>query len=491
MTRTLKTLSLCLALLPLTACPRQVNHDVVAPVDPESLPELVEFSSDISKPSLEADQPQQVFARLRAKGKKPPGARRPSVNLALALDVSGSMEGEALADAKAAATVMVEKLKTGDRLAIVTFGGESEVVFGSQPLTPETRTQAKAAIDAIEARGTTDLATGLNYALSQAAVAPAPDGVNRVVLLSDGVPNDPAGIPELADHAKSQNITITSLGLGLEFDETLLTVLAQRSGGRYHYIEDSKDAVAVFDKELLHMQRTVARNLALNLKAGPGVRIEEVVGYPQGDYRQAGIFLGDLADGQDREVVVRLTVGPHHEGSHAELLDARWDFQQEAMGTSIAQKENDYLSADVGGELDAEAQAAALEVEVDAHKAIAAAAIVQVAAMSREGRVQEAKDLLARAIEATHKANETYADTELGELLEEMTHLRDTWPSQPAIAIDAGQGGGGQGGGMVGPGGPGGEMQPTPSAAPGQPVPGQPQPKAMRDSHAKALDVLQ
>ncbi len=487
MPRPLRSLILCLSMLPLAACPRPDEKIVIAPEPaPPKDPQLIELGVSLSKATLEADQPQEVFARLRVSGKQFEGHGRPRVNLALALDVSGSMQGEALDDAKDAALAMVDALEEGDQLAIVVFGGKAEQVFASQPINPATRATAKSAIAEVEAKGTTDMLNGMAIALGAVQNGYSAEGVNRIVLLSDGVPNVVSGIEGYADQARNSGVSITALGLGLEFDETLLTMISQRSGGRYHYLESSDEAVAVFNDELLHMERSIARSTSLSMRAGPGVEILEVVGHPgAAQATQATVSLGDIADDEVRDVIVRLRAPAHLAGSHAEILDAFLNFEDVAVGASWLTREA-YLSATVGEEVDTEQREAAQAVELAAARAIAAAAIVEVAAFARDGRTAEAMSRLGVARERAAKDAERFDDEALRELVAEMKRLHETWPKQPpAIATD-------------GKGGPvsvldGVQREPDmPDARPSSaPVPAaQPDPQTMRRSHAKALETL-
>lgn len=483
--RAFRSLVLSLSLLPLVGCPKPDDHVVIAPEQsPAKDPELVDFSSSLSKATLEADQPQELFARFRVSGKEFPGAGRPTVNLALALDASGSMEGEAIEDAKAAATKMLDRLQDGDRLAIVSFGGKTELLFASQTLNPATRESARQAIESMQAKGTTDMLGGMTQALGEVQRSFVGDGVNRIVLLSDGVPNVVDGIDNLAAQAQASKISITALGLGLEFDETLLARISSQSGGRYHYLESSDQALAVFDEELLHMQRSVARGMSLSLRAGPGVQIVEVVGHPgaaQGT--SAALSLGDLADDETREIVVRLSVPGHQAGTHAELLDAFLNFEDVVVGAQYLSRE-DYVSASVGGEPDDAAIAVAREVEAAAHRAMAAAAIVEVAAMVRNGQLAEGMSRLTSAKSAAETAAKEFDDDALSELVAEMQALADSWPTQPpAIAIDAT--GGGSPAPVDAPDRPeagDAAMEPVPAAPPSA--------RSMRRSHAKAVEAL-
>src|SRR5690606_22829637 len=133
----------------------------------------------------------------RKLGQRPPGP----VNVALCIDTSGSMEGKAIEEARRAAIELVGALKNGDRLAVIAFHTKTEVVVPSTALDEEVRAEAIAAIGALEAIGTTDLAGGLEAALSEIEQSYDEAGVNRLVLLGDGVPNQPTYIENIAARA--------------------------------------------------------------------------------------------------------------------------------------------------------------------------------------------------------------------------------------------------------------------------------------------------
>lgn len=504
MTRTLTSLLFCLALPGLAACPRPDEEVVLAPDAPATDPQLVEMSAAISRPTLRADEVEQFFARVRVSGKEFSGAAKPRVNLALALDASGSMQGEALAESKAAALTMLEQLEDGSRLSIVAFGGKTEVLVGSQVLDPSSRAMAREAIETMEAKGTTDMAGGLSTALGLVTGALDPEGINRVVLLSDGVPNETAGIDAIAEQARNSGVSITSLGLGLEFDETLLTMISQRSGGRYHYLEEPDQVVAVFEEELLDLERAVARSSSLALRAGPGVQIVEIVGFPgaaQGNWAQ--VHLGDIGDDQTRDVFVRLQVQPHVDGARVELFDATLTFQDVAVNAGSLQREA-YLSTTVGAEVDEGMQSQASEIAGAAERMVAAAAIVEVVALARGGQTAQAIARLDEAERIAEAAKGQFPTAGIGELLEEMQALRESWPTQstalvvetpPTPAVGPGYPGGTppSGADMSGMSGMADMPTPAPTAeyAPPPPPRSGKGSRRMRRSHAKALEVIQ
>jgi hypothetical protein len=103
----------------------------------------------------------------------------------------------------------------------------------------ENRAEVKAKIAAMRAQGTTDMASGLRKWLDEVRSHIDPKGINRIVMLGDGDPNDEAPIRPLAQEAGSAGISITALGLGADYNETLMGAIAQLSGGRFRFGEDS------------------------------------------------------------------------------------------------------------------------------------------------------------------------------------------------------------------------------------------------------------
>jgi Ca-activated chloride channel family protein len=334
-------------------------------------PGVVQLGGELGNKLVRAQAPGELVARLRIDARPLKRTFHPRINLALVIDTSGSMEGDAIRDARAAAKALVDSMSDGDRLAIVTFNSRTEVLVPSLLLDESNRRAIAARIDAIVARSTTDLAGGLGAGYREVSRFYNKSGLNRVVLISDGVPNDAAPILPLAEAMGRAGIAVTSLGLGVECDETVMGQIAQRSGGRYHLVEKSTEVAKMFRDEVLRLHRVVAKNLQLALAVGPGVQIKEIIGHGA----ISALPLGDLGEDETRDLFVRLHVPAHRDGAAIELFDAQLGFDDAVDNAGRYQRQL-FLLAHATADENQLAAARNLDVVDGAEKAEKAALIV-------------------------------------------------------------------------------------------------------------------
>jgi Ca-activated chloride channel family protein len=259
------------------------------------------------------------------------------VNLGLLVDTSGSMEGKAIIDARAASLALVASLAPEDRISIVVFDSKAEVLLPSTRLADADRKDLEKKIHGMKATGTTDMAAGLRLSIEEVTKNLQREGVNRVVLVGDGVPNDDRDVLPLVAKATAQGISVTALGLGNDYDETLMGRIAQQSGGRFFYVEDSAKVASFFAEEVTRLHKVVARHAVLELHPGPGVSVMGVVGRTfTGLERGVAVQLGDLSLDEQAEVVVELASAASKDGANVEVLDAVLRFED---GVGGAQRE--------------------------------------------------------------------------------------------------------------------------------------------------------
>ncbi len=266
-----------------------------------------------------------VTARLTIDSHVDANTPRPALNVALCIDTSGSMEGKAIDDARKAALSFVGGLKPGDGFSLVTFDSTVNVVVPPTHLSGDTDLGAiRTAIGAIRARGTTDMIDGLRTAIQEVRALYDATRVNRVVLVSDGVPNDATQLRAVVQQAQASGISISSMGLGIDYDEVLMGDLATTGGGRFKYIDDSSKIASYLGDELTRISRVSARSASLQIQPGPGVVVESVIGLASSPSGNGGVtvYLGDISLGSHRDVFFKLRVHGRRDGAVVELADA-------------------------------------------------------------------------------------------------------------------------------------------------------------------------
>ncbi len=419
---------------------------VAAPAAPAEDPDLVALEGALGNRYLETDKQSEVLAHLRITTRSVEDGQRPALNLALAIDTSGSMSGAGIENARAAAASILDQLQPGDRLSVVVFHSKTEVLLPVTTIEDGKLTEIRDRIAAMKASGTTDMATGLGTAINLAVSARIPDGVNRVVLLSDGVPNDPTNIVPLAQNAAQNHVAITTMGLGLEYDETLLAQVARSSGGSFHFIEKPEAVAKVFREEVLRMQRVVARNLNMTLVPGPGVDIREVLGFDAAMHGNRGRYvgLGELSQDQELDLVVRLAVTGHRSDATVELLDATLRFDDAVAGAGTCERDL-FLAATATSDPDRLREGANPEIQQMVTQAVLAAATVQAISYARGGNLAAAQQILDRAEPQARQAAETYDAPEFLATADDIAELRRSLPAlapappppQPSDAVPA------------------------------------------------------
>jgi Ca-activated chloride channel family protein len=292
-----------------------------APAGPET--PAVTVDAALGNKLVKAGSSGTMVARIGLAARTRSATKRPPVNLALLVDTSGSMEGKAIADARAASLALIGSLAPEDRIAVVVFDSKAETLLSSTRLDDTDPKELRKKIEAMKATGTTDMADGLRMAIHEVTAHLDREGVNRVVLVGDGVPNEAGEILPLVAQAAAQGVSVTALGLGNDYDETLMGRIAQQSGGRFFYVEDSSKVASFFSEEVTRLHKVVARHAVLEVRPGPGVAVTGVVGRSySGLARGVSVPLGDLSLGEQAEVVVELASPAAKQGANVEVLDA-------------------------------------------------------------------------------------------------------------------------------------------------------------------------
>lgn len=253
----------------------------------------VEVRVNLAHPKVPADKQFTTYLKVGLTGTEPPAGEktaRPPVNVAIVLDRSGSMQGPKLENAKLAAKEALQHLGADDIVSVITFDSQVDVVVPATKLTD--RDQVMKAIDTITARGNTALFGGVSKGAEELRKFKNPRQVNRVILLSDGQanvgPSTPDELGRLGVSFSKEGITVTTLGLGLDYNENLMAQLASASDGNHAFINNPGELAEVFNRELGDVLSVVAQDLRIVIRCPENVRPVRVLG------REANIHGGTV-----------------------------------------------------------------------------------------------------------------------------------------------------------------------------------------------------
>ena len=238
--------------------------------------------------------------------------RRPPVNIAFVVDRSGSMAGRGKLDlAKQAVEEALARLERDDRFSVVVYDDRVDVAATSDRASAAAKRRASDALLGVDPRGSTDLASGWLTGCEQVAEHLAADGVNRCLLLTDGLAN--VGITdagELAHHAaelRARGVGTTTFGVGEDFDESLLQAMSDAGGGHFYFIGSLPEIRDHITSEVGETLEVVARDVVIEVTAPESIEIEALSPFRlERRGSRTSIRIGDLISGQVLRVLLRV-----------------------------------------------------------------------------------------------------------------------------------------------------------------------------------------
>jgi Ca-activated chloride channel family protein len=266
---------------------------------------------DLDVLAHETDDQLSVLVELTAP-EPPANATRAASTLVVVLDRSGSMAGDRIEGAKTALLALVDRLNPNDRFGLVTFDTQVQVAVPTGPLTD--RLAVKQAITAVHPGGGTDLSAGYFRGLQEAQRVADPVGAT-LLLISDGHANaglcDPQQLGDVARKARADGVTTTTLGMGLGFDERLLSAIAVGGAGTEGFAQTADDALNVIAGEVEGLLSLAAQAGSLLVRMSPHVRgvrilneLPSIVAVPEGVLAELGSFYA----GESRKLVITFDV---------------------------------------------------------------------------------------------------------------------------------------------------------------------------------------
>jgi Ca-activated chloride channel family protein len=336
---------------------------------------------------------------------------RTPINVAIVIDRSGSMSGDRIAAAKDAARVALDRLASNDIVSLVTYNHKVDVLQPAAPLGPS-RERLERAIDALAVDGTTALYAGTEEGGEQVKKFLSDTNVNRVVLISDGLanvgPSSPQELGELGRKLAGKGISVTTIGLGLEYNEDLMQRLAASSDGNHAFVESPRQLAGIFDKEFGDALSIAAQDVTIVIECRAGFKPTRVLGREADiDGSRIKLKLNQLQADNERYVVIEMETPASAKVGEAEVA-----------GVSV-----EYLDLDTKARSQKQASVRARisdsdsEVEGSINKGVLAQVTAQIATEQNEkavelrdkGDVSGARKMLQDNAAYIKRSRETYA----------------------------------------------------------------------------------
>lgn len=235
----------------------------------------------------------------------------------------------------------LEHLRPDDRFSLVAFASRAQVLIGNQSGASKRRLlDAIEQLEGLQLGDETRMAQGMALGYQEAARALSPEMVNRMVILTDGFTLDSDDCLRQAQQATAQGLSVSTMGLGVEFNEELMITIADMSSGNAYFIRDPQEIPDAFARELGGVQAIALRNLELKMRLASGVELRKAhrvmpvisdLGQVPISDRSFNIPLGDLERDSTHALLLELIVPPRSRGTYR-LAHAMLSYDNPAQG---------------------------------------------------------------------------------------------------------------------------------------------------------------
>ena len=276
---------------------RFINASQLPPKDAVRLEEMINyFSYDYLQPdgatpfsiNTEAGicpwNTDHYLVHIGLQGKNIPVENLPPTNLVFLIDVSGSMnQANKLPLLKSAFKLLVSKLRKEDKVSIVVYAGAAGLVL--PPTSGDRQETIIAALDRLQAGGSTAGGQGIKLAYKTARQHYMPEGNNRVILATDGDFNvgesSNAAMERLIEEERKSGVFLTVLGFGMgNYKDSKMEILADKGNGNYAYIDNILEAKKIFINEFGGTLFTIAKDVKIQVEFNPEiVKAYRLIGY--------------------------------------------------------------------------------------------------------------------------------------------------------------------------------------------------------------------
>ena len=229
------------------------------------------------------------------------------LDLTVVLDRSGSMGGQKIHDARMAVIRLMELLSPEDRMAIITYSNDVHLLSPLVAMNSSAKKRLSGYVKRIHSGGGTNLGGGLKEGIATLMHTTTGNRQRKVILISDGLANqgitDLYSLGSMAANGAEHNIGVSTVGVGYDFNEVLMTTIADHGSGSYYFLENPQALAQVFRKEFETARNVVAGGVELLIPLHDGIELIDAGGYPISKEGNIAIIRpGDLLSGQERRL---------------------------------------------------------------------------------------------------------------------------------------------------------------------------------------------
>jgi Ca-activated chloride channel family protein len=313
-------------------------------IQAETKPEIEVFTG-LDKPIVLAGRDQEVILKVGLRAKPFNGlCERLPLNVAIVLDKSGSMGSQnKMENAKQGVIEIIDRLNEDDVVSVIVYDSEPWVLIEAQHLSNKERIIQE--VRSIYADGNTALYGGVELGAQQLREFASDHFLSKIILLSDGLANvGPSSTEDLAylgSQLYEEGVNVTTVGVGLDYNEDLMTTLAQEGGGNSYFAQNSDELPDIFAEEVDEAMTVAAKNIKIGVYTSGGVEPIAVIGR-KGRIRgsQMQTEISSLYAKNDKYALFQLEIPQLEAGKTIETIEVRVEYTDPFTGEVSKRKQN-------------------------------------------------------------------------------------------------------------------------------------------------------
>ena len=377
---------------------------------------------EIDRSVLPAGGAQKAVVKITLDAPPPPEkSMRPAVNLAIVLDRSGSMAGQKLERAKDAAIEALRHLGPMDMFSVVVYDHNVSTVVTAQHAKNIEWIEGR--IRQIRSGGNTALFGGVSQGAAEVRKNLDGNYVHRIILLSDGIanvgPSSPEDLGRLGAALIKEDISVTTVGVGTDYNEDLMTSLSQNSDGNTYFVESSRDLSRIFTAELGDVLSVVAKKVNIIIELPNGVKPLNIIGR-EGRIkgRMVELSLNQLYGSQEKYVWIEVEIPGGKSGEKKDIAYVNVSYEnpftqkkETSSGRVYARFSKDKIKVK---------KSANIAVQKEYYLNLNAISQDKAISLSDKGKKNEAVSELKKSADKLREVGQEYNDEELLKRAEEM-----------------------------------------------------------------------